>query len=80
MSFGSSPKPPAAQPQTPVPQDDDPKSFDTRRKAAIDAQGREGYSAHLLTGGRGSTSTDTSSSPSSEDDATMRRGRAATLG
>lgn len=59
MSFGSS-SPPAAQPQTPVPQDDDPKSFEYKRRAAIDAQGREGDSAHLLksTG----TSTDTEES------------------
>lgn len=57
MSFGggSTPPMPQAQPQTPVPQEDDPKNIDTQRKTAIAAKGREGYSAHLL----GGTSTDT---------------------
>ncbi len=57
MSFGSSSSPPAAQPQTPVPQEDDPKSFEAKRKAAVEAQGREGDSAHLL--GTTGQSTDT---------------------
>lgn len=48
MSFGSS-APPAAQPQTPIPQDDDPSSLEAKRKAAAQAQGREGDTAHLLT-------------------------------
>jgi len=57
MSFGSSSSPPAAQPQTPVPQEDDPKSFEYRRRAAAEAKGREGDSAHLLSSS--GTSTDT---------------------
>lgn len=52
MGSGSSPSPPAAQPQTPVPQQDDPKNLDAQRKAALVAQGREGYSAHLLADGK----------------------------
>lgn len=50
MSMGKSASPPAPQPQTPVPQDDDPKLLDTQRAAAQRAKGREGYSAHLLSG------------------------------
>jgi hypothetical protein len=49
MGFGGkAPTPPAAQPQTPVPQADDPKLVDTQRRAAAAAKDREGYSAHLL--------------------------------
>ena len=44
---GSTPMP-VAQPQTPVPQEDDPKGVEAQRKTAIAAKGREGYSAHLL--------------------------------
>lgn len=57
MSFGS-PAPPAAQPVTPVPQRDDPSSYDAQRKAAIAAKERQGVSAHLLSGDPQSTSTD----------------------
>lgn len=56
MSFGSSAMP-KAQPQTPVPQQDDPQSFEYKRRAAAEAQGREGDSAHLLASS--GTSTDT---------------------
>ncbi len=55
MAFGGAPTPPPAQPQTPVPQQDDPKNVETQRKAAIAAKGREGYSAHLLSGGSADT-------------------------
>lgn len=55
MSFGSSPSPPKAQPVTPVPQEDDPKALDERRKAASVAANREGASAHLLSGEDGFT-------------------------
>lgn len=48
MGFGSSPAPPAAQPVTPVPQQDDPKSYESKRVAAATAKAREGDSAHLL--------------------------------
>lgn len=50
MSFGggSSPPMPQAQPQTPVPQKDDPKGLEEQRRVAAKAQGRDGYSAHLL--------------------------------
>ena len=49
MSFGSSAPPtPKAEPVTPVPQEDDPKSAESRRRAAITAGKREGHSAHLL--------------------------------
>jgi hypothetical protein len=50
MSFGSKTSTPTAQPQTPVPQNDDPKLLDTQRAAALKAQNREGYNAHLLSG------------------------------
>lgn len=52
MSFGGSktPAPPAPQPVTPVPQEDDPRSIDAQRKAVVAAQKQKGYSAHLLTG------------------------------
>ncbi len=51
MSFGgSAPKPPAAQPVVPVPQDDDSKGIEEQRRAAMAAKDRGGYSAHLLTG------------------------------
>lgn len=51
MSFGAkAATPPPAQPQVPVPQDDDPKLLESQRKAAVAAQGREGYNAHLLSG------------------------------
>lgn len=52
---GGAPPPPAAQPQTPVPQQDDPANIETQRKAAIAAKGRDGYSAHLLSGGPSDT-------------------------
>lgn len=52
MSFGSS-SPPAPQPVTPVPQEDDPKSLDARRTAAMLARRQEGASAHLLHGEEG---------------------------
>lgn len=48
LGGGSAPTPPPAQPVVPVPQEDDPKSVDAQRKAALAAKGREGYSAHLL--------------------------------
>lgn len=54
MSFGSS-APPKAQPVSPVPQDDDPSSLEAKRKAAAQAQGREGDTAHLLTASGTST-------------------------
>ncbi len=51
MSFGGgTPKPPAAQPVVPVPQDDDPRGIEEQRRAAMMAKERGGYSAHLLTG------------------------------
>lgn len=60
MGFGGkSSTPPAAQPQTPVPQDDDPKLVDTQRKAAIAAKGRDGYAAHLLSGSGQDTTLET---------------------
>lgn len=57
MSFGggSAPSPPPAQPVTPVPQNDDPKSLEAQRKAAVTAKDREGYSAHLLSDGKSDT-------------------------
>lgn len=55
MGFGSSPSPPKPQPITPVPQEDDPKALDERRKAASVAASREGASAHLLSGEDGIT-------------------------
>lgn len=51
MGGGSTPLP-TPQPQVPVPQDDDPKLVDTQRMAAKAAQGRDGYSSHLLSGGK----------------------------
>lgn len=42
--------PPPAQPQVPVPQDDDPQLQESQRKAAAAAKNRDGYSAHLLSG------------------------------
>jgi hypothetical protein len=53
MSFGSSPKTPTPQPVTPVPQEDDPKSLEARKVAAVAAQRQEGMSAHLLSGEKG---------------------------
>lgn len=54
MSFGSSaPKPPAAQPVTPVPQEDDPSLIEHKRRAAERAKNQEGVTAHLLTGESG---------------------------
>ena len=58
MSFGSAPKPPAAQPITPVPQKDDPSAYDAQRTAAIKAKDRMGTSAHLLSEDPNSVSTD----------------------
>lgn len=58
MSFGKTPQPPAAQPVTPVPQKDDPSSYDAQRKAAAAAKERDGISAHLLTEDPNTTSTD----------------------
>lgn len=58
MSFGKAPSPPPAQPVTPVPQKDDPSSYDAQRKAAIAAKERDGMSAHLLSENPGSTTTD----------------------
>jgi hypothetical protein len=52
---GSAPSPPAPQPQTPVPQEDDIKGVEAQRKTAIAAKGREGYSAHLLSGSSSDT-------------------------
>ena len=48
MAFGGAPKPPTPQPITPVPQKDDPSSYDAQRKAAAEAKDRDGMSAHLL--------------------------------
>ena len=50
MGFGggSASTPPAAQPVTPIPQQDDPRLLETKRRAAVTAKGREGDSAHLL--------------------------------
>jgi hypothetical protein len=49
MSFGGGSTPlPQPQPVVPVPQPDDPKLLESQRRAALAAQGREGYSAHLL--------------------------------
>lgn len=50
MSFGGGASPPKPQPQTPVPQEDDPRGIEETRRAAIAAGKREGSSAHLLTG------------------------------
>ena len=59
MSFGAkAPAPPAAQPITPVPQKDDPSSYDAQRKAAAAAKDRDGMSAHLLTEDPNSTNTE----------------------
>jgi hypothetical protein len=55
MSFGkSAPATPAAQPVTPVPQDDDPSLIEHKRRAAERARSQDGVSAHLLTGESGS--------------------------
>lgn len=54
MGFGSS-SPPKPQPVTPVPQEDDPKALEERRKAAVIAANQQGTSAHLLSGESGVT-------------------------
>lgn len=54
MSFGNS-SPPKPQPITPVPQEDDPKSLEARKTAAVLAAQQEGASAHLLNGYQGVT-------------------------
>lgn len=53
MGMGSTPAPPKPQPITPVPQEDDPKSLETRRATAITAANQQGASAHLLGGEKG---------------------------
>ena len=58
MSFGSSQPPPTPQPVTPVPQRDDPSSYEARRSAAARAKDRMGIGSHLLTGDPDSVSTD----------------------
>ena len=57
MGFGGGGStPPAAQPQTPVPQPDDPSSLEAQQTAAGVARRRDGASAHLLSGEGGVTS------------------------
>jgi hypothetical protein len=53
MGMGSTPATPKPQPVTPVPQEDDPKSLEARKVAAVTAQRQEGVSAHLLSGEKG---------------------------
>lgn len=55
MGFGGSTSPPKPQPVTPVPQEDDPKALDERRKTAMLAERQQGASAHLLNGEEGIT-------------------------
>lgn len=55
MGMGKAPDPPKPAPVVPVPQEDDPQSYEAQQKAAVVASQKDGASAHLLSGEKGVT-------------------------
>ena len=53
MMGASNPPIPKAEPPTPVPQEDDPKSVEEQRRVAERSKEQGGVAAHLLTGPEG---------------------------